>query len=177
LTINDREHRINHEIRVPSVHLILDDGSSRGTIPTQEAIRLAREAGLDLVEIAPKAEPPVAKLLDYNKFRYEQEKKARHSAKAAKNPQMKEVRLSFGIGSHDIETKAKRAKEFFDEGHFIRAFIVLRGRENVFPDKAKQTLEAFRVATDAVVEQPITHVGNKVQVILKPSKHKENAQD
>lgn len=150
--------------------MILSDGSSRGVVSTQEALRLAREEGFDLVEIAPKANPPVAKLLDYNKFRYEQEKKARHSAKAAKNPQLKEVRLSFGIGAHDIETKAKRAVEFLDEGHFIRVFITLRGRENVFPDKAKQTLEAFRAATDSLVEQPVTHVGNKVQVILKPKK-------
>lgn len=168
--INDRDHRINHEIRVPQVHLVLNNGESRGTVSTQEALRLARESGLDLVEIAPKAVPPVAKILDYNKFRYEQEKKARSSAKAAKNPQLKEVRLSFGIGAHDIETKAKRAKEFLDEGHFIRVFITLRGRENVFPDKAKQTLETFRAATESVVEQPITHVGNKLQVILKPKK-------
>lgn len=145
----------------------MNDGESRGVISTQDALRLAREFELDLVEIAPKAQPPVAKLLDYNKFRYEQEKKARHAAKSSKNPQLKEVRLSFGIGQHDIETKAKRAKEFLDEGNFIRAYITLRGRENVFPDKAKQTLESFRQVLGAVAEQPVTHVGNKVQVILK----------
>jgi len=166
----DRDHRINHEIRVPQVHLVLNDGESKGTVSTQEALRMARESGFDLVEIAPKAVPPVAKLLDYNKFRYEQEKKARQSAKAAKNPQLKEVRLSFRIGAHDIETKAKRAREFMDEGHFIRVLIVLRGRENVFPEKAKERLEEFRLATDAVVEQPVTHIGNRVQIILKSKK-------
>jgi translation initiation factor IF-3 len=168
--LTDREHRINHEIRTPQVHLILEDGESRGTVPTQEALRLAREAGLDLVEIAPKAIPPVAKLLDYNKFRYEQEKKARQSIKNTRNPQLKEVRLSFRIGTHDMETKAKRAREFMDEGHFIRAVIVLRGRENVFPDKAKERLEEFRSVTDSVIEQPVTHIGNRVQVILKAKK-------
>lgn len=141
----------------------------------QDALRQAREASLDLVEIAPKAHPPVAKLLDYNKFRYEQEKKARQSARSAKNPQLKEVRLSFRIGAHDVETKAKRAKAFLDEGHFLKAFIVLRGRENVFPDKAKGILEMFRQATDSSIEQPVTHIGNRVQVILKPGK--TNAQD
>lgn len=168
--LTDREHRINHEIRVPQVHLILADGESHGTVATQEALRLAREAGLDLVEIAPKATPPVTKLLDYNKFRYEQEKKARHSTKNARNPQLKEVRLSFRIGTHDIQTKAKRAREFMEQGHFIRVLIVLRGRENVFPDKAKERLEEFRVVTDSIVEQPVTHVGNRVQVILKAKK-------
>jgi translation initiation factor IF-3 len=155
---------------VPEVRLILEDGSSAGTISTQDALRRAREAGLDLVEISPKAVPPVAKLLDYNKFRYEQEKKARQSARSSKNPQLKEVRLSFRIGAHDIETKARRAREFLDEGHFIKAFILLRGRENVFPDKAKGVLELFRQETGSAVEQPVTHVGNRVQVILKPGK-------
>lgn len=168
--MNDREHRINHEIRVPQVHLVLNDGESAGTVSTQEALRLARESGFDLVEIAPKAVPPVAKLLDYNKFRYEQEKKARQSTKNARNPQLKEVRLSFRIGAHDLETKAKRARQFMDEGHFIRVLIVLRGRENVFPDKAKERLEEFRTATDSVVEQAVTHIGNRVQVILKSKK-------
>ncbi len=148
----------------------MNDGVSRGTVTTSEALRIARELGFDLVEIAPKAMPPVAKLLDYNKFRYEQEKKARASAKAAKNPQLKEVRLSFGIGSHDIEIKAKRAREFLDEGNFVRVFIVLRGRENIFPDKAKQTLVAFQHAVDAVVEQPVLHIGKRVQLIIKPKK-------
>jgi translation initiation factor IF-3 len=152
------------------VHLILGDGESAGVVSLQDALRRAREAELDLVEIAPKAQPPVAKLLDYNKFRYEQEKKARQSARLAKNPQLKEVRLSFRIGAHDVETKAKQAKAFLDEGHFIKAFIVLRGRENVFPEKAKEILEMFRQATESEIEQPAVHIGNRVQLILKPGR-------
>jgi translation initiation factor IF-3 len=152
----------------------MDDGRSAGTVSLDQARYLAEQSGLDLVEISPKAVPPVAKILDYNKYRYQQEKHARQATKP-KN-ELKEIRLGFKINEHDLETMAKRARSFLEQGHFVRAFVVLRGRENIFPDKAKQTLEQFRSKVDAEVEQPVSHIGNKVAVIIKNRK-KVNAKD
>jgi len=143
----------------------MEDGQSGGTVSLDQARYLSNQYGLDLVEIAPKAQPPVVRLLDYNKFRYEQEKHARQSKKTAN--QLKEMRLSYSIDSHDLATKAKRAKEFLDQGHFVRAFINLRGRQNVFPEKAKEVLNQFMAAVDGDVEQPVSHLGKRIQLIIK----------
>jgi len=167
------EFRLNQEIRSPQVHLIDQDGQSKGTLTTAEALALAQEAGLDLVEIAPKATPPVAKILDYNKYRYELEKKGRDH-KASRGSQLKEVRLSFGISEHDLETKARKAREFLKEGSFVRVFIQLKGRQNIFPDKARQTLSEFAAKVEGVVEQSPTQVGKRISLIVKPGKNSKN---
>ncbi|MEK7548545.1 MAG: translation initiation factor IF-3 [Patescibacteria group bacterium] len=159
---------VNDQVLADPVHLIMEDGRSAGAVSLDQAKYLAHQASLDLVEISPRANPPVAKLLDYNKFRYQQEKQARQSA--AKNPQLKEMRLSFSINPHDLETKARRARQFLSEGHFVRAFINLRGRENAFPEKAKQRLVSFMSTIDGALEKDVTHVGKKVQLIIKPRK-------
>lgn len=166
--MTEAQFPVNDQIIADPVHLIMDDGRSAGTVSLDQAKYLAHQSLLDLVEISPRANPPVVKLLDYNKFRYQQEKQARQSA--AKNPQLKEIRLSFSIGTHDLETKARRARQFLSEGHFIRAFINLRGRENAFPEKAKQRLEDFMSTIGGVLEKDVTHIGKKVQLIIKPQK-------
>jgi len=150
----------------------MPDGRSAGSVGLDQARYLAAQYGLDLVEIAPKATPPVGRLLDYNKFRYQQEKLARGGK--GKTTQLKEMRLGYAIGDHDLSVKAKRAKEFLEEGHFVRAFINLRGRENIFPDKAKQSLIAFQQLTGGTLEQPASQVGKRVQLIIKPQR-KPNA--
>lgn len=152
-----------------NVHLIMNDGQSAGTVSLDQARYLAEQYGLDLVAISPRSEPPVVRLLDYNKFRYQQDKHARQAVKT-KNPQLKEVRLSYRINEHDLATKAKRAKEFLDEGHFVRAFLTLRGRENVFADKAKQILEDFRDQIGGLTEKPVDQAGKKFQIIIKGKK-------
>lgn len=144
----------------------MDDGRSAGTVSVDQARYLAEQNGLDLVELNANAQPPIAKLLDYNKYRYQQEKHARAAGKPKTN-ELKEIRLSFSIDSHDLMVKANRAKEFLDQGHFVRVYIQLRGRENVFPEKAKERLSQFQQMVDAVVEQPVTHIGKKVQLIIK----------
>lgn len=146
----------------------MNDGQSAGTISVDQARYLAEQYGLDLVELGGNAKPPVVKLLDYNKYRYQQEKHARSSPKQKND--LKEMRLSFKIDAHDLSTKAARAKGFLDAGHFVRAYIQLRGRENVFPDKAKERLQQFQQMLGAEVEQPISHVGKRVLIILKPKK-------
>lgn len=160
--------RINGEITAPAVHLILEDGRSAGHVSLDQARYLAAQADVDLVEIGPGANPPVAKLLDYNKYRYQQEKHARGNR--AKSNELKEVRLGFKTDEHDLATKAKRAQQFLEEGHIVRVYIQLRGRENVFPDKAKQTLELFRQRVNAEMDNPITQVGKRVICILKKKK-------
>lgn len=170
----NKQHRINDEITLPQMMLIDYDGQSRGIVSNAEAKRLARLREMDLVEISPKANPPVVKILDYNKFRYEQEKRSRLSARGSRNPQLKEMRLSFSIDDHDIEVKARRAREFLSEGHFVRVFINLRGRENVFPEKAKKILESFCERVEATIEQPVSYIGKKVQLIIKPKRNAKN---
>lgn len=146
----------------------MNDGRSAGTVSLDQARYLAAQHEIDLVEIGPNANPPIVKLLDYNKYRYEQEKHARGTVRI-KN-ELKEVRLSFRINSHDLSTKANRAKEFLEAGHFVRVYINLRGRENVFPEKAKATLEDFVTQVDGEIEQPVNQAGKKIQLIIKPKK-------
>jgi translation initiation factor IF-3 len=166
----EKELRINEEITARVVRLIMEDGRSVGDVPIDQARYLAQQYGLDLVEIAPKAIPPVVRLLDYNKYRYQREKHARLTGKNTKGNEMKEIRLGFKTDEHDLATKAKRAKQFLEQGNFVRVFVLLRGRENMFAEKAKQTLEQFQQLVGAAVEQPVAHVGNKVTVILKKNK-------
>lgn len=147
----------------------MSDGQSGGTVSLDQARYLAEQYGIDLVELNAQASPAIVKLLDYNKYRYQQEKHARIAGKPKVN-EMKEVRLSFSIDDHDLMVKANRAKEFLDAGHFVRVAIQLRGRENVFPDKAKARLESFAQTVDAVIEQPVTHLGKKIHLIIKPKK-------
>ncbi len=169
--MSNKELRVNSEITASQVHLILNDGQSRGTVSINEALQAAHQANLDLVEISPKAEPPVVRVIDYNKFRYEQEKRSRQSAKLAKNPQLKEIRLSYGIGAHDLETKARRAKEFLEAGNFVKVYIQLRGRQNIFPQIARGNLENFQKVLDADLEQEISHIGNRVSLVIKTKRN------
>jgi|GEM_PF-2033990 len=148
----------------------MSDGRSAGVVSLDQARYLAREHNLDLVEISSTNDPPIVKLLDYNKYRYQQEKLARQAQVNRKNNQLKEMRLSFSIDEHDLETKANRAREFLAEGHFVRVFIKLRGRENVFPGKAKQILFDFQNRVGGAEEQPVSQVANKVQLTMKPKK-------
>jgi len=152
----------------------MDDGRSAGVVTLDQARYLATEHGLDLVLINSKTNPPIAKLLDYNKYRYQKEKQSRSSQR--RTSQLKEIRLSFTIDKHDLEIKAKRAREFLEQGHLVRIFIILRGRQNVFPDKAKQILRDFLEMAQAEQEQEITAVGERIQLIMKPKK-RQNAQN
>ncbi|MBI4948263.1 translation initiation factor IF-3 [Candidatus Berkelbacteria bacterium] len=165
----EKRLKVNGEITASQVHLIMDDGRSAGVVSLDQARYLAEQNELDLVELNGNVNPPIVKLLDYNKYRYQQEKNARSTVKPKSND-LKEIRLSFSIDEHDLSVKAKRAKEFLDAGHFVRAYIQLRGRENVFPDKAKQRLFQFQEMVDGELEQPVTHVGKRVQIIIKNKK-------
>ena len=121
--------RINEQIRVREVRLIDDEGEQKGIVPTIEALRMAKEQELDLVEVAPQANPPVCKILDYGKYRFEQEKKLRDSKKNQKQLKLKEIRMQPKIGSGDLDFKSKHIQEFLTEGNKVKVTIRFRGRE------------------------------------------------
>ncbi|MCR5400980.1 MAG: translation initiation factor IF-3 [Treponema sp.] len=126
---NNKGQRINEMIRVREVRLIDDEGNQKGIVPTLEALKLAKEKDLDLVEVSPNANPPVCKILDYGKYRFEQEKKLRDAKKNQKVLKLKEIRMQPKIGSGDLDTKAKHVQEFLDEGNKVKVTIRFRGRE------------------------------------------------
>lgn len=120
------------------------------------------------------AKPPVCKILDYSKFKYEQEKAERQQKAKGKSPDLKEIRLSLKIGEHDLQVKAKRAKEFLDKGSKVRTNMQLRGREMMFQEKALEMMDRFRQLVAADYEQAPSRLGNRFNAILK--RGKENAQ-
>jgi translation initiation factor IF-3 len=135
-----KDLRINNMIRVREVRLIDGEGGQRGIVPITEALRLASEAGLDLVEVSPMAQPPVCKLLDYGKFKYEQEKKTKESNKRQKQLRLKEVRMQPKIDSHDLAFKAKHVQSFLEEGSKVKVTIRFRGRELAHTEIGREVL-------------------------------------
>ena len=121
--------RINEQIRVREIRLIDDKGEQKGIVPIIEALKMARERDLDLVEVSPTANPPVCKILDFGKYRFEQEKRLRDSMKNQKVLKLKEIRMQPKIGPGDLDTKAKHVQEFLDEGNKVKVTIRFRGRE------------------------------------------------
>lgn len=121
--------RINNNIRVREVRLIDNEGNQMGIVPTLEALKMAKEQDLDLVEVSPNANPPVCKILDFGKYKFEQEKKLRDSKKNQKVLKIKEIRMQPKIGSGDLDTKSKHVQEFLNEGNKVKVTIRFRGRE------------------------------------------------
>jgi translation initiation factor IF-3 len=169
--INDRL-RINTRIRAPEVLLIGADGRRIGVKPIQEALSIAAQEGMDLVEVDPQASPPVCRLLDYGKFRYEQTKKERAARKRQRMVEIKEVRLRPKISDHDLQIKVSQARRFLDEGNRVKVTLRFRGREWTHGDIARELLQ--QVATDlddvAVVEQKPTSGGRDLVMLLAPRK-------
>ncbi|MBT8493693.1 MAG: translation initiation factor IF-3 [Deltaproteobacteria bacterium] len=127
------QHRINHRIRVPEVRLIREDGSQAGVIPTDEARQLAKEAGLDLVEIAARSKPPVCRIMDYGRFKYEESKKQKAAKKHASSMELKEIKFRPKTDRHDLEFKIKHVRRFLEEGNKCRLVVIFRGREVTHP--------------------------------------------
>lgn len=165
--------RINEYIRVPEVFLIDAQGQARGVVATRDALALAKEAELDLIEVSPNAKPPVAKILDFGKYKYEQTKAAARSRLKQKEAVTKEVRLGFKIDSHDFEVKAKRAEKFLSQGNKVKAAVMFRGREIVHADLGRDLLHRFvdRLSNSAKIEQAPLRQGRSIQTILAPKPH------
>lgn len=164
--------RKNKEIRAPEVRLIDHEGEQLGVKTTAEALKLAEEVGLDLVEVAPKANPPVCKILDYGKHLYRQAKLDRKHKKMNKQTEMKGVRITFRIGQHDMETKIKQARKFIAARNGVKVTLVFRGREAAHGEIAKEKLDFFfkELQDVALLDQPPKRQGHTMFMILVPQK-------
>ncbi len=175
--INITEPRINERIRVPEVRLIGPAGEQVGVVKLEVAQRLAREADLDLVEVAPEAKPPVVKIMDYGKFKYEAAQKAKEARRNQAHTVLKEVRFRLKIDTHDYETKLKHAITFLKGGDKVKAMIQFRGREQSRPEAGVRLLQKFAeaVAEFGSVEHAPTVDGRNMTMIIAPVKNKSEA--
>ncbi|MFM6975157.1 MAG: translation initiation factor IF-3 [Agromyces sp.] len=171
------EPRINDRIRVPEVRLVGPGGEQVGVVKIEAALRLAQEADLDLVEVAPNSKPPVAKIMDYGKFKYEAAQKAKEARRNQANTVLKEVRFRLKIDTHDYETKLKRAIGFLLAGDKVKSMILFRGREQSRPEQGVRLLQKFAedVAEYGTVEHTPTIDGRNMVMIIAPLKNKSEA--
>nr|WP_231945211.1 translation initiation factor IF-3 [Agrococcus jejuensis] len=169
--------RTNERIRVPEVRLVGPGGEQVGIVSVDAALRLAREADLDLVEVAPEARPPVAKIMDFGKFKYEQAQKAKEARRNQANTVLKEVRFRLKIDEHDYETKRKRAEGFLQDGDKVKAMILFRGREQSRPEMGVRLLQRFAedIAEWGVVENRPTQDGRNMTMVVGPLRSKSDA--
>ncbi|MBK8256184.1 MAG: translation initiation factor IF-3 [Polyangiaceae bacterium] len=133
--------RINNRIRVPEVRVVDEDGGMLGILPTHEALRRAQERGLDLVEVNPKADPPVCKILDFGKYKYDEKKKAKEAKRKQTTVEIKEIKLRPKTDDHDLAFKARAARRFLEAGHKVKFTCRFRGREITHPEKAQEQLD------------------------------------
>ena len=135
--------RINDQIKVPEVRVIDDTGANVGVLPIEQAKALAKEKGMDLIEIVPTAKPPVVKIMDFDKYRYQEEKKYKKQRAQQKGQELKQVQISVRAAKHDLDIKAEKVNEFLGEGHLVEIQLVLRGREKGNKEWALQKLNEF----------------------------------
>ncbi len=167
-----RKHRLNHQIKASEVRLVDEKGELLGVMSTTEAQQKAHELGVDLVEISPKANPPVCKLIDYGKMLYALKKKEQQTKKASKAKEQKGVRLTFKMDVGDLDRQKNMAEKFLTAGHPVRVQMRLRGRERAHMDLAFEKLNDFLTSLSEVgkVEQPPKPSGFQIIAILKPLK-------
>jgi translation initiation factor IF-3 len=157
---------------VREVRVIDENGEQLGILPTRQALDTARERGLDLVEVAPNAIPPVCRMMDYGKYRYDQSRRDRESRKNQKTTELKEVRIKPKIDEHDLATKSRQALRFLEEGDKVKLTVMFRGREMAHPDIGRDLLlqMADQVGGVAIVEQPPRLEGRNMTMMLTPKK-------
>ncbi|MBW3560498.1 MAG: translation initiation factor IF-3 [Proteobacteria bacterium] len=162
--------RTNEDIRVPKVLLIDEHGEKQGIMPTSAAIEAAQEAGLDLVEVSPNADPPVCKILDYGKFRFQEQKKKNEARKKQKVVEIKEIKLRPNIDDHDYDVKARAMHRFFEEGDKVKVTLRFRGRELAHPELGMKLLQKVRAdfEEETKVEYEPRMEGKQMIMILAP---------
>ena len=160
--------RINGQIRTPKVRLIDEKDKQIGIIETRRALQIAQSRDLDLVEISPKTNPPVCKILDYGKYQYHKQKKEQKARQKQKKTGIKGIRLSPRIGKHDLEFKARQADKFLSKGHKVKIELILRGREHAHLDLAFQEMDEFRKLLEekTKIEQTPRKMGHRIIMIL-----------
>jgi len=162
--------RMNERIRIREVRLIDDEGTQLGIMQTRDALDLARGKGLDLIEVSPTANPPVCRIMDYGKFKYDEAKKKRETQKKSKTTEIKGIRLRPGTGDHDIEFKLRDAQRFLQEGDKVQVTIIFKSREASHPEIGRAQLQRMVEGTSevAVVEQNPTLEGRRMTMLLAP---------
>src|SRR6187200_1532039 len=165
----EAEHRINNFIRVPQVRLV-GENVEVGVYSTQEALKMAQDQQLDLVEISPTADPPVCKIIDYNKFLYEKKRKEKEMKAKAKVSEVKEIRFTPGTDDHDFDFKAKHAEKFLKDGNKVKAYVQFKGRAIMFQDRGQLLLLKFaeRLAEAGVLESMPKLEGKRMFAIFTP---------
>jgi translation initiation factor IF-3 len=166
------DHRVNDRIRVDTIRLIDQDGNQRGVMPTREAMTLARNLDLDLVEIAPTAQPPVARIMDYGKFKFDEAQKAKESRRKSLNTGTKEMKYRPKIGNGDFDTKTRLVEKFLGEGHKVKITIMFRGRETNHPELGMKILNRIveKVGEAAKVEASPKLDGKNMIMVLGPDR-------
>ncbi|MCL2473027.1 MAG: translation initiation factor IF-3 [Treponema sp.] len=173
--MSDKDLRINEQIRVREVRLIRDEGEQQqGIITTLEALEIAKEQGLDLVEVAPNAVPPVVKIMDYGKFKFENEKKVRDSKKKQKQLKLKEIRMQPKIDEHDMDFKSKHVRGFLGEGNKVKVTVRFRGREMVHTELGLDVLKDVlkRIDGEYVLDKAPAMEGRFMSMVLSPKAKK-----
>ncbi len=162
----------NAQIKVPEVFVIDENNEALGKMPTEEAIQRAQEAGFDLVEVNPKANPPVVKIVNLGQLKYEREKMAHKQKMQQKKTETKNIRLSFRISDHDLDMRVAQAEKFLSKDNKLKVELILRGRERQYPQKAAEIIRGFVAKLQAKpelpveIEQPLTNQGGRFTIIL-----------
>jgi len=166
--------RINEQIRVREIRLIDDEGAQKGIVSTLEALRMAQDVNLDLVEIAPQADPPVCRILDYGKYRFEMEKKLRDSKKKQKLQILKEIRMQPKINEHDLAFKARHIQDFLNDGDKVKVTVRFRGRELAHTELGLEVLQAVltKLGGEFTIEKPPAMEGRTMSMTLAPKSKK-----
>lgn len=165
-----KRYRVNQYIRIDKVRLIDENGQNIGVVDTAQALAMSQEKGLDLVEVFPLAKPPVAKIIDYSKMKYQEEKERRKGRVKQKKVEVKGIRLSLRIGKHDQEVRINQAQKFLADGNKVKIEMILRGRERGRMDLAKKNINEFidtlNKAQPVKVEQSLSAQGGKLSVLI-----------
>lgn len=166
--------RINEQIRVPQIRVIDTDGTQLGIMSPREALRIAESKGLDLVEIVPNAKPPVCKIIDYGKYRYEVQKKEKTQKKKQVVVEIKEIRFHPNTDEHDFEFKARHCRQFLLDGYKVKATVIYKGREMIYPEKGEELLNRLieKLSDIVKVESPPKFEGRSMTAILMLDKSK-----
>ena len=174
-----REPRVNHRIRVPEVRLIGIEGEQLGIVATDTALRMAQTEGVDLVEVASTARPPVCRLMDYGKFKYLQKKRQTEAKRSSTHIEVKEVKFRPKTEKHDFETKMNHARRFLDQGHRLNVTVMFRGREMAFTDASRAKLEEIaRLLGDvAMLDVPPKVEGRTMSMMMNPKRAPAKSSD
>lgn len=165
------QYRANEQLRLlPEVRVIDENSVNLGVLPTDKALEIAVERGYDLVEVSPKANPPIARIMDFGHFKYEKEKEARKQKIKSHNVEVKGIRLSLRIGAHDMEVRREQAKRFLEKGDKVQIEIVLRGREKQYASLAKTVMDKFfellKQDYNVAIEQPFAKQGGRLTIVV-----------